>query len=232
MSICECREIKWNYTIKRFFFGHASWHVASQFPNQRWNPSPLHWKHRVSTTGPPGKSLAYSLLCQTPFIWYHVYEIHLYFAFVVVAHLFSLLSSTEYGLQFCLQETSGNVWRQFRLSQLEVGGHYWYSVDKARDIGEECTTKNYLAQYVKSGRWRNAALQYFSGEGNGTPLQYFCLENPMDGGAWWAAVYGVPQSRTCLKRLSSSSSSSSISVCLNTFIPLLMGHGTFYNSKN
>ena len=30
-----------------------------------------------------------------------------------------------------------------------------------------------------------------SGEGSGTPLQYFCLENPMDGGAWWAAVHGV-----------------------------------------
>ena len=43
------------------------------------------------------------------------------------------------------------------------------------------------------------------GEGNGTPLQYSCLENPMDGGAWWAAVYGVAQSRTRLKRLSSSS---------------------------
>ena len=35
-------------------------------------------------------------------------------------------------------------------------------------------------------------------EGNGTPLQYSCLENPMDGGAWWAAVYGVTQSRTRL----------------------------------
>ena len=44
------------------------------------------------------------------------------------------------------------------------------------------------------------------GEGNGTPLQYSCLENPRDGGAWWAAVYGVTQSRTRLKRLSSSSS--------------------------
>ena len=43
------------------------------------------------------------------------------------------------------------------------------------------------------------------GEGNGTPLQYSCLENPRDGGAWWAAVYGVAQSRTRLKRLSSSS---------------------------
>ena len=46
------------------------------------------------------------------------------------------------------------------------------------------------------------------GEGNGNPLQCSCLENPRDSGAWWAAVYGVAQSRTRLKRLSSSSSSS------------------------
>ena len=45
------------------------------------------------------------------------------------------------------------------------------------------------------------------GEGNGNPLQYSCLENPRDRGAWWAAVYGVAQSRTRLRRLSSSSSS-------------------------
>ena len=43
------------------------------------------------------------------------------------------------------------------------------------------------------------------GEGNGKPLQCSCLENPRDGGAWWAAVYGVTQSQTRLKRLSSSS---------------------------
>ena len=44
------------------------------------------------------------------------------------------------------------------------------------------------------------------GEGNGNPLQCFCLENPRDGEAWWVAVSGVAQSRTRLKRLSSSSS--------------------------
>ena len=49
-----------------------------------------------------------------------------------------------------------------------------------------------------------------TGEGNGNPLQCSCLENPRHGGAWWADVYGVAQSRTRLKRLSSSSSS----VCL------------------
>ena len=44
-----------------------------------------------------------------------------------------------------------------------------------------------------------------NGEGNGNPLQCSCLENPRDGGAWWAAVYGVAQSWTRLKQLSSSS---------------------------
>ena len=44
------------------------------------------------------------------------------------------------------------------------------------------------------------------GEGNGNPLQCSCLENPRDWGAWWAAIYGVTQSRTLLKRLSSRSS--------------------------
>ena len=45
------------------------------------------------------------------------------------------------------------------------------------------------------------------GEGNGNSLQCSCLENLRDGGAWWAAIHGVTQSRTQLKRLSSSSSS-------------------------
>ena len=48
----------------------------------------------------------------------------------------------------------------------------------------------------------------FIGEGNGNPVQCSCLENPRDGGAWWAAIYGVAQSWTWLKRLSSSSSRS------------------------
>ena len=49
------------------------------------------------------------------------------------------------------------------------------------------------------------SLSYI-GEGNGNPLQCSCLENPRDGEAWWAPVYGVAQSRTRLKQLSSSSS--------------------------
>ena len=50
------------------------------------------------------------------------------------------------------------------------------------------------------------ALKEWDGEGNGNPLQCSCLENPRDEGAWWATVYGVAQSRTRLKQLSSSSS--------------------------
>ena len=48
-------------------------------------------------------------------------------------------------------------------------------------------------------------IYVYIGEGNGNPLQYSCLVNPRDGGAWWAAIYGVTQIRTQLKRLSSSS---------------------------
>ena len=43
-----------------------------------------------------------------------------------------------------------------------------------------------------------AKLLSINREGNGTPLQYSCLENPMDGGAWWAAVHGVAKSQTRL----------------------------------
>ena len=59
------------------------------------------------------------------------------------------------------------------------------------------------------------------GEGNGNPLQYSCLENPRDRGAWWAAVYGVTQSRTRLKWLSSSSNTKTHLIgefCLFIFI--------------
>ena len=48
------------------------------------------------------------------------------------------------------------------------------------------------------------------GEGNGNPLQCSCLENPRDGGAWWAAIYGIAQSWTQLEQLSSSSSNGRI----------------------
>ena len=51
----------------------------------------------------------------------------------------------------------------------------------------EFTNARYMAQHV-----------IYPGEGNGNPLQYSCLENPMEGGAWWAIVHGVAKSRTRL----------------------------------
>ena len=51
--------------------------------------------------------------------------------------------------------------------------------------------------YCWSLAWRILSVtSVWDGEGNGTPLQYSCLENPMDGGAWWAAVHGIAKSRT------------------------------------
>ena len=59
--------------------------------------------------------------------------------------------------------------------------------------------------------WATSLSLSCIGEGDGNPLQCSCLENPRDGGAWWAAVYGVTQSWTRLKWLSSSS----ISICIS-----------------
>ena len=66
---------------------------------------------------------------------------------------------------------------QRRLVGYSPRGHKWSDTTKA-------TRQVYIMQL---------------GEGNGTPLQYSCLENPMDGGAWWAAVHGVAKSRTWLR---------------------------------
>ena len=55
--------------------------------------------------------------------------------------------------------------------------------------------------------WELCSKLAYQREGNGNPLQCSCLENPRDGGAWWAAISEIAQSRTQLKRLSNSSSS-------------------------
>ena len=79
--------------------------------------------------------------------------------------------------------------------------------------------------------WETSLSLSCIGEGNGNPLQCSCLENPRDGGAWWAAIYGVTQSGIRLKRLSSSSSSSVYMLIVNCqFIPphpFPLGHHKF-----
>ena len=70
-------------------------------------------------------------------------------------------------------------------------------------IGQQYSNQSWDMKYKKKSE-----LEYIltcivtDGEGNGNPLQYSCLENPVDGGAWWAAVHRVAQSQTRLKQLS------------------------------
>ena len=72
-------------------------------------------------------------------------------------------------------------------------------------MGEPGGLRSMGSQRVRH-EWATSFSPSCTGEGNGNPLQYSCLENPRDRGAWWAAVYGVAQSQTRLKWLSSSSS--------------------------
>ena len=79
-------------------------------------------------------------------------------------------------------------------------GHNWSDLVAAAAAADKESAGPGFDPWVGKIPWKR---------GNGYPLQYSCLENPRDRGAWQAAVYGVTQSRTWLKRLSSSSSSSS-----------------------
>ena len=61
-----------------------------------------------------------------------------------------------------------------------------------------CSPCNSAFSAILWGAWNWSCVSIYTGEGNGTPHQYSRLENPMDGGAWWAAVHGVTKSRTRL----------------------------------
>jgi len=89
-----------------------------------------------------------------------------------------------------------------------VGCHFLLQCMKVKSQSEVAPSCPTLCDPMDSSLHQAPLSIGFSciGEGNGNPLQGSCLENPRDGGAWWAAIYGVAQSRTRLKRLSSSSS--------------------------
>ena len=74
----------------------------------------------------------------------------------------------------------------------------WVLSSQIRNKAQVCTiiksTPGTLASIIE----KKESNSDWNGEGDGTPLQYSCLENPMDGGAWWAAVHGVAKSRTWL----------------------------------
>ena len=92
--------------------------------------------------------------------------------------------------------------------QLEASGRQWLMWHNWDDANDEKAYMKYLCKVLHNLQ----RIHDNYGEGNGTPLQCSCLENPMNGGAWWAAVHGVAKSRTRLKRLSSSNIGKNLSV--------------------
>ena len=77
-------------------------------------------------------------------------------------------------------------------------------------------------------------LERSLGEGNGNPFQHSCLENPRDGGAWWAAVYGVAQSRTRLSASAAAAAGASILVSIVAaaiFVPETVLRGSLWSSS-
>ena len=98
---------------------------------------------------------------------------------------------------------SGTLWLE---SEKAMAPHFsplaWKSHGRSRLVG--CSPWGHLESDMTEWLPFHFSLSCI-GEGNGNPLQCSCLENPRDGGAWWAAIYGVAQSWTRLKWLSSSS---------------------------
>ena len=167
-----------------FFFGHSLQHAGSLFPDQGSSLCPLPWKHRVLTTG---------LLGSFP-MW--LVKIH-----VVVLGYLSYWERKKNKLKKIL-----------KISHTFTRRRQWQPTPVL--LPGKSHGRRSLVGCSPWGRWESDTTEqlhfHFSfsciGEGNGNPLQCSCLENPRDGGAWWAAVYGVAQSRTRLKWLSSSSS--------------------------
>ena len=130
----------------------------------------------------------------------------LYFSLILISQLIAIWSEMVAYLIQCfeisgatLSQSSGSHREgngtplQYSCLENPMGGGAWWVAVQGSDTTEQLPFHFSLS---------------CTGEGNGNPLQCSCLENPRDGGAWRAAVYGITQSRTRLKRLSSSSSGS------------------------
>ena len=139
-------------------------------------------------------------------------------------HTTSSVNKHGYSLKAYLElcRTTGRLQWQVHRCEHRTQSWHWIKTD-LRGImsGKEAETETVSrSKQFKWERWdcsiilKLTAYHFFLlislwatfGEGNGNPLQYSCLENPRDREAWWAAIYGVTQSQTQLKRLSSSNS--------------------------
>ena len=104
--------------------------------------------------------------------------------------------SEKVGLKLNIQKTK--IMASGPISSWEIDGEtvsdYIFLGSKIAADGD-CSHK-IIKRHLLLGRKAMTNLDSIFGEGNGTPLQYSCLEKPMDGGAWWATVHGVAESRT------------------------------------
>ena len=116
--------------------------------------------------------------------------------------------SGEVFLSICMIMRQRRQWHPTPVL-LPGESHRWRSLEDCSPWGHEESEWDHEESDMTEWLHFHFSLSCI-GEGNGNPLQCSCLENPRDGGAWWAAVYGVAQGRTQLKQLSSSSSSSSM----------------------
>ena len=109
--------------------------------------------------------------------------------------------SEKVGLKLNIQETT--IMAFGPITSWEIDGETVETVSDFIFWGSKITADHDCSHEIKRrlllGRKVMTNLDSIFGEGNGNPPQYSCLENPRDGGAWWAAVYGVAQSPTRLK---------------------------------
>ena len=110
------------------------------------------------------------------------------------------MESGKVGLKLHIQKTK--IMASGPMTSWEIDGETVETVSDLIFLGFKITTDGDCSHEIKRclllGRKVMTNLDSIFGEGNGTPLQYSCLENSMDGGAWWAAVHGVAKSRTQL----------------------------------
>ena len=120
------------------------------------------------------------------------------------------LSSLQLGQvkKFLCTVRSNGLWSNWKASQASLTVipcvHLWFcplTMEKGCGMAWEelAATMDMATKERRMGSSESVSFCYdnlYCGEGNGTPLQYSCLENPMDGGAWWAAVHGVARCQT------------------------------------
>ena len=106
--------------------------------------------------------------------------------------------SEKVGLKLNIQKTK--IMASGPITSWKIDGETMETVRDFIFLGSKITADGDCTHEIKRrfllGRKAMTNLDSIFGEGDGTPLQYSCLENPMDGGAWWAAVHGVAKNWT------------------------------------